>query len=41
MRALKSVLLTAGEYRRVWPEYDELKVIIKAMEISNIPKFLN
>ena len=41
MRALKSLLLTSGDYRRMYPLEDELKLVIEAIELSNIPKFLN
>lgn len=40
MRALKSVLLMAGEIRRKDPTFNEVMVLIRAMKEANIPKFL-
>jgi len=40
MRAVKSVLVMAGQLRRKDPETSEQKVLINAMRDSNVPKFL-
>lgn len=41
MRAVKSVLVMAGELKRREPELSEDTVLIRAMRDSNVPKFLN
>ena len=41
MRAVKSVLVMAGAFKRAEPELPEDVVLIRAMRDSNIPKFLN
>lgn len=41
MRALKTLLVTAGSMRQEYPYAKEETLIIKAIEIVNIPKFLN
>jgi dynein heavy chain len=40
MRAVKSVLVMAGNLKRENPNFSENVVLIKAMRDSNIPKFL-
>jgi dynein heavy chain len=40
MRAVKSVLEMAGRLKRENPKYDESLLLIKAMQDSNVPKFL-
>ena len=40
MRAVKSVLVMAGQLKRAQPNLDEDVVLIRAMRDSNIPKFL-
>ncbi len=41
MRALKSVLVTAGSLKRSCPDVAEELVLIRAMRESNVPKFLS
>ena len=41
MRAVKSVLVMAGNLRRENPHLPENVVLIRAMRDSNIPKFLD
>jgi len=41
MRAVKSVLVMAGNLKRSNPDTSEDKLLIKAMCDSNIPKFLD
>jgi dynein heavy chain len=40
MRAVKSVLVMAGQLRRKDPDLSEDVVLIRAMRDSNVPKFL-
>jgi dynein heavy chain len=40
MRAVKSVLVMAGDLKRANPEQDEDAVLIRAMKDANVPKFL-
>jgi dynein heavy chain len=40
MRAVKSVLVMAGNLKRSSPEDDENVVLIRAMQEANIPKFV-
>ena len=40
MRAVKSVLVAAGQLKRRSPDAEEDALLIKAMEDSNVPKFL-
>jgi len=40
MRAVKSVLVMAGQLRRKNPDLSEDIVLIRAMRDSNVPKFL-
>jgi dynein heavy chain len=41
MRAVKSVLVMAGQLKRGNPDQEENIVLIRAMRDSNIPKFLD
>ena len=41
MRAVKSVLVMAGSLKRAEPNVSEDIILIKAMQDSNIPKFLS
>ena len=41
MRALKSVLVMAGAHKRAQPDLSEEIVLIRAMQDSNLPKFLS
>jgi dynein heavy chain len=41
MRAVKSVLVMAGDLKRREPKLTEDTVLIRAMRDSNVPKFLN
>ena len=41
MRAVKSVLVMAGSLKRAEPEIPEDVILIRAMQDSNIPKFLS
>ena len=40
MRAVKSVLVMAGELKRSNPDQKEDAVLIRAMRDANVPKFL-
>ena len=40
MRAVKSVLVMAGSLKRAEPDVLEDVILIRAMQDSNIPKFL-
>ena len=40
MRAVKSVLTTAGRIKRIRPDLDEFTVMIKAIRDMNLPKFI-
>jgi len=40
MRAVKSVLVMAGDLRRKNPDLVEDAVLIRAMQDANVPKFL-
>ncbi|CUE71257.1 dynein heavy chain, putative [Bodo saltans] len=40
MRAVKSILVTAGSLKRAEPNADEDMLLIRAMRASNLPKFL-
>ena len=40
MRAVKSVLIIAGNLKRAFPEYPDDVLLIKAMKDANVPKFL-
>jgi dynein heavy chain len=40
MRAVKSVLVMAGQVKRANPKMKEDEVLIRAMRDSNIPKFI-
>ena len=41
MRAVKSVLVMAGNLKRNEPDLNEDAVLIRAMRDSNVPKFLD
>lgn len=41
MRAVKSVLVMAGTLKRAEPDVEEDVILIRAMQDSNIPKFLS
>ena len=40
MRALKSILVKAGEMKKNYPDLNEKELLIRAMINANIPKFL-
>lgn len=40
MRALKSVLVMAGELKRAAPELEESVVLMRALRDMNLPKFV-
>jgi len=40
MRALKSILVKAGDMKKNFPDQDEKELLIRAMRSANIPKFL-
>ena len=40
MRAIKSVLNSAGRIKREQPGLEEIKIVLKAIRDMNLPKFL-
>jgi len=40
MRALKSILVKAGDMKKNFPDMDEKELLIRAMRSANVPKFL-
>jgi dynein heavy chain, axonemal len=41
MRAVKSIILAAGTLKRLFPNLEESKLILRAIEDCNVPKFIN
>lgn len=40
MRSLKPLLVYAGNFKRQYPNLNEEQIIIRSMEMLNIPKFI-
>lgn len=40
MRALKSILVAAGSYKRLWPDKNESLLLIRALKDFNIPRLI-
>lgn len=41
MRAVKSIILASGDFRKMEPEQDEEITVLRAISVCNIPKFIN
>lgn len=41
MRAVKSIILAAGVLKRLHPDFEESRLVLRAIEDCNVPKFIN
>lgn len=39
MRALKAILVAAGDLKKLYPDQKEAKLVLKALKSVNLPKF--